>query len=238
MTPASVIARLMIDHVEIDRTRSRRPRTRVSRHRLRRALTARSTAWVLALVVAGAATAGAFVRISDSAAQVADLQGRLAQIGQPVAQPAPAVGDPAQAALVSKLSSRVAALQDRLEALRASKVKTVVETKVVTKTVPRWVPNGKAVEVEMTGFAGLIGIHDVQLTHAYGYTDLIGIAVNKSGRTISYVELGCSFVDADGRLLANQIVNRQNWAPGQTWGFDCSGQVDATGGILRVDEMS
>lgn len=232
MTPASVIARLMVDGLDVDRGTSRRRRAHGSSHRLRRAATARSTAWVLALALTAGAVTGAVLRVSDSTARAAELERRLAATGSVV------VPDQGQAALISRLSARVTTLRARLEQVRASKVETVVQTKVVTKTVPRWVPNGKAVEVEMTGFEGLIAIHDVQLTHAYGYSDLIGIAVNKSGRTISYVELGCSFVDADGRLLANQIVNRQNWAPGQTWGFDCSGQVEATGGILRVDEMS
>jgi hypothetical protein len=142
-----------------------------------------------------------------------------------------------QAATISRAQDRVADLRDRLEVVEASKVRTVVETEVVTERVIRWIPNGREVSVEVTGYEGLIGIHDVQLTHAFGYSDLIGIAVNRTGQTLSYVQLGCTFLDAKGRILANQIVNRQSWAPGQTWGFSCSGQVDAEGGILRVDEM-
>jgi hypothetical protein len=143
-----------------------------------------------------------------------------------------------QLLLVSSLETRLTEMHDRVAEIRASKVRTVVKTEVVTKKVPRWVPNGKRIEVDTTGFEDRIAIHDVQLTRAYGYSHLIGIAINRSAETLSYAQLGCTFVDADGRLLANEMVNKATWAPGQRWGFDCSAQVDATGGMLRVDEMT
>jgi hypothetical protein len=143
-----------------------------------------------------------------------------------------------QLSLISQLRARLSEMQDRVAEVRASRVRTVVKTKVVTKQVPRWVPSGKGIEVDTTGFQGRIEIHDVQLTKAYGYSHLIGIAINRSGETVSYTQLGCTFVDADGGLLANEMVNKASWAPGQSWGFDCSAQVDGTGGVLRVDDMT
>jgi hypothetical protein len=144
----------------------------------------------------------------------------------------------AQAAAIGASHATIAGLKDQLAVLRDAKVKTVVKTRTVTKEVPRWVPNGSEVTVEVTGFQSMIAIRDVQLTHAYGFTDLVGIATNKSHETVSYAQLGCTFLDADGNVLANGMVNKQSWAPGQSWGFTCSAQVDAAGGILRVDEMS
>ena len=144
----------------------------------------------------------------------------------------------AQRAQASAFESELTALQAELDSVKASKVKTVVQTKTVTKTVPKWIPDGAAVTVEITGFEGTAEIHDVQLTQAFGFSDLVGIAVNTSPGTISYAELGCTFVDAAGNVLANGIVNRTDWPAGASWGFDCSAQVVATGGILRVDAMS
>ncbi len=143
-----------------------------------------------------------------------------------------------QLALISSLQGQLSQMHDQMSEIKASKVRTVVKTEVVRKEVPRWVPNGTGIEVDTTGFEGRIEIRDVQLTHAYGYSHLIGIAINRSGETMSYAQLGCTFVDADGRLLANEMVNKATWAPGQSWGFDCSAQVDGTGGVLRVDEMT
>ena len=143
-----------------------------------------------------------------------------------------------QLSLVSSLETQLSEMHDRVAEIKASKVRTVVKTEVVTKKVRRWVPDGTGIEVDTTGFEDRIAIHDVQLTRAYGYSHLIGIAINQSGETLSYAQLGCTFVDADGRLLANEMVNKATWAPGQSWGFDCSAQVDATGGMLRVDEMT
>ena len=143
-----------------------------------------------------------------------------------------------QLTLITSLQGRLSEMHDQTAEIKASKVRTVVKTVVVTKEVPRWVPNGTGIEVDTTGFEDRIGIRDVQLTHAYGYSHLIGIAINKSGDTMSYAQLGCTFVDADGHLLANEMVNKATWAPGQSWGFDCSAQVDATAGLLRVDEMT
>lgn len=138
----------------------------------------------------------------------------------------------------SQLQNRVSDLNQRLETVRAAKVKTVVTTETVTKEVPRWVPNGKDVTVETTGFSDDVAIHDVQLTNAYGYSDLVGIATNKSGRVISYAELGCSFLDDKGAVVANGIANRSNWPPGASWGFDCAAETEATGGVLRVHQIS
>ncbi len=140
--------------------------------------------------------------------------------------------------LVPLLQGRLKAMHDRISEIKSSKVHTVVKTKVVTQELRRWVPNGRGIQVDTTGFEGRIAIHDVQLTHAYGYSHLIGIAINRSGETVSYAQLGCTFVDADGRLLANEMVNKATWAPGQSWGFDCNAQVDGSGGTVRVDEMS
>lgn len=261
MTPASAIARMLAAEGVRDRpTRSstayrhRRARARAARRRdalaaaavvtapaearprprgpVRRIVTARATAWVLAVTVAASTGAFALARVQQSNERVRELRAQIASTQQELTTVT------AGSARADALRAQVAVLQRRLEALQDKKVRTVYETKTVTKTVPRWVPDGDGVEVETTGFEDQIEIHDVQLTHAYGYSDLIGIAVNRSGRTISYAELGCTFLGADGELLANEIVNRQSWAPGQSWGFDCAGQVDATGGILRVDEMS
>jgi hypothetical protein len=218
-------------HRALQLARLRRGRRRVGG--LRRALASRTTAWVLAVLVTSAATAGGLLLVTRQTSELDALRSRLAQ-----AQAQLSVVPVDQTARITHLRTKITSLESQVAELEAAKVKTVVETTVVTKEVPRWVPNGKDVTVETTGFGGMIKIHDVSLTHAYGYSDLIGIAVNDSGRTISYVQLGCTFLGADGRILANEIVNRQSWAPGQTWGFDCSGQVDATGGILRVDEMS
>ena len=98
--------------------------------------------------------------------------------------------------------------------------------------------NGKDVTVELTGYEDVLDIHDVRLTHAYGFSDLIGIAVNKSGKTITYAQLGCTFLDGKGRVVSNVIDNREKWPAGASWGFDCSAEVDATGGIVRVDSAA
>jgi hypothetical protein len=100
------------------------------------------------------------------------------------------------------------------------------------------VPNGKDITVELTGYEGVVQIHDVHLTRAYGFSDLIGIAVNQSGEEIAYAQLGCTLLDAKGRVLANVIDNREHWPAGASWGFDCTAEVDATGGIVRVDAAS
>lgn len=131
----------------------------------------------------------------------------------------------------------LAVARDRLERLRSAKIRTVVREKPVVKKVVKWVPNGKGVTVEVAGFKGAIEVRDVQLTHSFGYSDLVGIAINKTGRVISYAQLGCTFLDANGAVLANAMDNRSNWAPGATWGFSCGTQVEASGGILRVDQM-
>ncbi len=135
------------------------------------------------------------------------------------------------------LAARLERLRERLAELRDAKVRTVVRTETVTETVTEYVPNGETVSVEVTGYEGMIRIYDVQLTREYGFSDLIGIAENTSGRVIAYAQLGCSFLDRDGRLLAAAMDNKQDWRPGQTWGFTCSAEVDATGGIVRVDEL-
>lgn len=209
-----------------------------ARGRLRRLLRSRYFAWGLALLVAGSAVGMAAYQVRDARRDTLTLG---AEVDAATAELASANSGMAGAAAHSAgLQARLAALQAEYAALEAAKVKTVVETKTVTKTetVIRWVPNGKDVTVEMTGFEDRVGIHDVQLTYSYGYTDFIGIAVNRSDQVISYAELGCSFLDADGRLLANGIDNKQDWQPGQSWGFVCSAEVDASGGILRVGELT
>ena len=171
------------------------------------------------------ATATADGLTADLAAMTALYEGAIAATAKQMAE-------------VASLEDELAQSQAEVAALEDAKIRTVVKEKTVIEEVPKWVPSATEVAVEVTGFEGMIGIHDVQITQAYGFTDLIGIAVNKSGQTITYAELGCTFVDAEGRLLANGIVNKQSWAPGQSWGFTCSAQVDATGGIVRVNEMS
>lgn len=208
------------------------------RRRTRRILASRAFAWATALLLVAAAAGAAAVGIADARGDADRLAAELAILR---AEASSATEAAAMAAGQSeRIRERLEALQARYAKLEASKVRTVVETETVTvtETVVRWVPNGKEVSVELTGFEGLIGIHDVQLTHQYGYSDLIGIAVNRSGEVISYAQLGCSFLDEDGRLLASGIDNKQDWRPGQSWGFVCSADVDATGGILRVDELS
>jgi len=189
----------------------------------------------LALVAAGGA-AVSYLRYRDAGVRADALS---AQLGDVTSQLEAAQADARAAdAVLSATQAKLRETEKALARAQAAKVRTVVETKTVTEEVPRWVPNGKDVTVELTGFGSKIGIHDVQITHAYGFTDLIGIAVNKSHETVSYAQLGCTFLNADGAVIANGIVNKQSWAPGQSWGFTCSAQVDATGGILRVDEMS
>jgi uncharacterized coiled-coil protein SlyX len=194
---------------------------------------------ILLIVLASAAAAGAAwpsMHLNDQVLRADALEDRLAAANARLEEMDGAAA--AQAGTVVGLRTRVARLQDRLAAAREAKVRTVVEERVVTEKVLRWIPDGEAVSVEMTGFQGMVGIHDVQITQSYGFSDLVGIAVNKSGATVSYAQLGCTFLDAEGRVLANAMANKQGWKPGQTWGFTCSAQVDATGGILRVDEMS
>lgn len=243
MIPASSLVSLHRDLV----LRSRWPAmTRVRRrHVARRSMAVRAAALLFTMVVASSATL-AYVRLADltgtdalrARAETAEESLRASETqaaAQAAAQTAQAA---AQASTVSRLEGRVAGLLERLETARASKVRTVVETETVVEKVIRWIPNGEGISVELTGYEGQIGIRDVQITQAYGFSDLIGIAVNKSGRTISYAQLGCTFLAEDGTVLANSMVNKLNWAPGQTWGFDCSAQVDAAGGIMRVDEMT
>lgn len=208
------------------------------RRRARRILASRTFAWTTALLLVAAAAGAAVVGIADARGDTDRLEAELVSLQ---AESSTATEAAATAAgLNEQLRSRLEALQGRYAKLEASKVRTVVETETVTvtETVVKWVPSGSEVTVELTGFEGLVGIHDVQLTHQYGYSDLIGIAVNRSGEVISYAQLGCSFLDEDGRLLASGIDNKQDWRPGQSWGFVCSADVDATGGILRVDELS
>lgn len=204
--------------------------------RIRRFFGSRLLAWIVAILVSAGAAGFAAVRLGDSSRTIDGLDAEVHAAASQIESANAATAAARQKA--SALRDRVTELQQQLEALRAEKIKTVVKTETVTQTVTRWIPNGKGIEVEITGFEGMIQIHDVSLTHAYGYSDLIGIAINKSGQTISYAQLGCTFLDGEGHVLANNIDNKQNWLPGQSWGFDCSGQVDATGGILRVDEMS
>ena len=207
-------------------------------HRVWRVLASRAFAWSIALLVVAGAASIAAVGIVDARHDADRSAAELAAVRADAATAEGAVA--AAAGRNADLQARLAHLQDRFAELEASKVRTIVETETVTvtETVTRWIPNGKEVSVELTGFEDLLAIHDVQLTHSFGYSDLIGIAVNRSGEVISYAQLGCSFLDEEGRLLASGIDNKQDWQPGQSWGFVCSADVDATGGILRVDEMS
>jgi hypothetical protein len=124
----------------------------------------------------------------------------------------------------------ISALAEERDALKA-------ELSDMQRRGSGFVPNGKGVTVELGGSVGLIEIHDVHLRHAYGFSDLVGIAVNTSDRDLAYVQLGCTLLDGKGRVLANVIDNRETWAAGATWGFTCSAEVDATGGIVRVDAL-
>lgn len=209
-------------------------RTR-GRGRIRRFLGSRALAWVLTVLITGGAVAGGLAVVGGRDDTITSLRDRL---GVARAQLTTAIqrGDVTDGN-VTALRTKVADLREQLAAFDKAKGDTVVKERTVTKTVTRWVPNGDGVQVEVTGYEGMIQVRDVQITHSYGYTDLIGIAVNTSDETISYAQLGCSFLDADGKVLSNEIDNKQSWLPNQTWGFDCSGQVRATGGILRVDEL-
>jgi hypothetical protein len=180
--------------------------------------------------VTAAAAAGGVLALGERQDPIASLRGQLSELSAALSR-----GD-ATGGTVEALRNKVAELREELAGVRTSG-DTVVKHETVTKTVTKWVPNGRAVQVEVTGYEGMVELRDVQISHSYGYTDLIGIAVNTSGQTLSYAQLGCTFVDEDGTVLANHIDNKQNWLPDQTWGFDCSGQVRATGGILRVDEL-
>jgi hypothetical protein len=227
---------LMVQRDLYDQEMRSTPVTR--KRRVRRVLTSRAFAWTAALILVAGAAAAAAVGILDARGDADRLAAELTAVRADAA-----ASEEAAAAATGRnagLQTRISRLQERVADLEAAKVRTVVETETVTvtETVTRWVPDGKDVTVELTGFEGLVKIHDVQLTHSFGYSDLIGIAVNRSGEVISYAQLGCSFLDEDGRLLASGIDNKQGWQPGQSWGFVCSADVDATGGILRVDEMS
>ena len=196
------------------------------------------TVWIvcgLVILLAGAG-AGAFRIIGELSESKVATEGRLAAARERLSS-----GSERIAALTersARLHARVTELAGRVERVRASKVRTIVRTRTVTKRVPKWVPNGEGVTVETTGFRKDIAVHDVHLTNSYGYSDLVGVATNKSGRVISYAELGCTFVDADGSVVANGIANRSNWPPGASWGFDCAAETQASGGILRVHQMS
>lgn len=204
------------------------------RRRIRRFFTSRALAWVLTLLVTAGAVAGGLLVVGDRQDAIASLREQL-NVARTRLTTAVQRGD-VTGGTVQTLRTKVAELRKEIAGLK-TEGGTLGKQETVTKTVTKWVPNGDGVQVEVTGYEGMIELRDVQITQSYGYTDLIGIAVNTSGRTLSYAQLGCTFVDANGTVLANQIDNKQNWLPDQTWGFDCSGQVRATGGILRVDEL-
>ena len=205
------------------------------RGRVGRAIRSRTFAWVVALLVSVSVAGVAAFAIAESRADAGRLERELAAVR---AEGAEASGRLTAAETANQeLRTTIAGLEARIAKLQDAKVKTVTETETVTETVTEYVPNGRRVTVEVTGFDGLVEIYDVRLTHAYGYSDLIGIAENTSGDTISYAQLGCSFLDAEGGLPATGMDNKQGWRPGQSWGFVCSADVNATGGILRVDEI-
>jgi hypothetical protein len=222
-----------VDEEASDRT-SDRTSGRGSHRRpaLSRVAHTRMAPWILAAVVTVVAVAATSARVGTETAPVATLQAQLASAKTQLATATQASAD------TLALRTRIAELKGQIARLREAKIRTVVEETTVTQTVTEWVPSGAEVSVEVTGFEGRIELQDVQLTHAYGFSDLIGIAVNTSGETISYGQLGCTFVDEEGRVVANAIDNKQEWLPDQTWGFSCSAQVRATGGVLRVDEAA
>jgi hypothetical protein len=233
MTPGSTLIDQWFRLAAASATSHERPLVRPGA--LRALLGSRTLAWALTLLVTGAAVAGGLAVVGGRDDTIAGLR---AQLGAATAELKSTAGSRSAGGVdVDALKARMGALREQIASLRASKTRTVVKERTVTKTVTKWIPNGDGVRVEVTGFEGMIEVRDVQITHSYGYTDLIGIAVNTSGQTLSYAQLGCSFLDADGKVLANEIDNKQGWLPDQTWGFDCSGQVSATGGILRVDEL-
>ena len=222
-----------VDEGASDRT-SDRTSGRGSHRRpaLSRVAHTRMAPWILAAVVTVVAVAATSAWVGTETAPVATLQAQLASAKTQLATATQASAD------TLALRTRIAELKGQIARLREAKIRTVVEETTVTQTVTEWVPSGAEVSVEVTGFEGRIELQDVQLTHAYGFSDLIGIAVNTSGETISYGQLGCTFVDEEGRVVANAIDNKQEWLPDQTWGFSCSAQVRATGGVLRVDEAA
>lgn len=203
--------------------------------RARRAIRSRTFAWVVALLVAASAAGIAAFAVADARDDAGRLEREVAALRSEGAQ----TGGELIAAETAneELRATIARLEARIAKLEDARLKTVVETETVTETVTEYVPNGRRVTVETTGFEDLVEIYDVRLTHSYGYSDLIGIAENTSGKTISYAQLGCSFLDPKGGLLATGMDNKQDWRPGQSWGFVCSADVNATGGILRVDEI-
>ena len=222
-----------VDEGASDRT-SDRTSGRGSHRRpaLSRVAHTRMAPWILAAMVTVVAVAATSAWVGTETAPVATLQAQLASAKTQLATATQASAD------TLALRTRIAELKGQIARLREAKIRTVVEETTVTQTVTEWVPSGAEVSVEVTGFEGRIELQDVQLTHAYGFSDLIGIAVNTSGETISYGQLGCTFVDEEGRVVANAIDNKQEWLPDQTWGFSCSAQVRATGGVLRVDEAA
>jgi hypothetical protein len=198
--------------------------------RVRRFFSSRTLAWILMMAVVAGAVAGGLSVVGGRNRTIAGLRHELTNARSQLLT-ATQRGD-ATGGTLDALRTKVAELRKELATSRHA-----ATGEAAPKTVTRWVPNGDAVTVEVTGYEDMVQVRDVQITHSYGYTDLIGIAVNTSGQTLSYAQLGCTFLDADGNVLANQMDNKQNWLPDQTWGFDCSGQVRGTGGILRVDEL-
>jgi|SRR5512132_1683722 hypothetical protein len=227
MTPASaLIEQAQALSVLPTAAQLRRARER----RVRRFFSSRTLAWILMMAVVAGAVAGGLSVVGTRDRTIAGLRHELTNAHSQLLT-ATQRGD-ATGGTLDALRAKVAELRKELV-----KSKDAANGGAATKTVTKWVPNGEAVTVEVTGYQDMIQVRDVQITHSYGYTDLIGIAVNTSGQTLSYAQLGCTFLDADGNVLANQMDNKQNWLPDQTWGFDCSGQVRGTGGILRVDEL-
>jgi hypothetical protein len=227
MTPASaLIEQAQALSVLPTAAQLRRARER----RVRRFFSSRTLAWILMMAVVAGAVAGGLSVVGGRDRTIAGLRHELTNAHSQLLT-ATQRGD-ATGGTLDAIRAKVAELRKELV-----KSRDAANGGAATKTVTKWVPNGEAVTVEVTGYEDMIQVRDVQITHSYGYTDLIGIAVNTSGQTLSYAQLGCTFLDADGNVLANQMDNKQNWLPDQTWGFDCSGQVRGTGGILRVDEL-
>ncbi len=187
---------------------------------------------VLALVGGGLAWGAVSVLAERAEArrELSAAQAKLAQAGRTVTSISAERDDlrsqlAAAEAHASEVEAKLATAGAEMERLRSLEGQ-------------EFAPNGSGITVETTGYTDLLEIRDVQLTRAYGFSDLIGIAVNTSGRDLEYVEIGCSLLDAGGRVVANVIDNREVWPAGATWGFDCSAEVEATGGVVRVDSVS
>jgi hypothetical protein len=191
-----------------------------------------AAAIVVVALVAGGLAWGAVSVLAERAQareELSDAHEKLAQAGRSVRSISAERDD-----LRAQLASAEARASDAEAELATARVEMEGLRSLKDQ---RFAPNGAGITVETTGYADLVQIHDVQLTRAYGFADLIGIAVNTSGRDLEYVEIGCSLLDGEGRVMANVIDNREAWPAGASWGFTCSAEAEATGGVVRVDSV-